>query len=441
MTGLDSRYPELDWFLQKTRRRLNQRYLAGEAWAAFACAAPVALAAVLLARVGSLRILWWALLVAGAAGVFAALRWRRRLTRGQAASWVDELQANHGLFRAAVDSLDRPKHGLADRAILREADRGGSRVWSSGPLKLPWRRLVLRTFGGVLMAAACLAVLSWEGLPGIPIGGSPKAAQQPASSPTADAPMTGGPNQKAISAKEAAHRLFPEDTRLAALAEQALASGDTGALESLLDQNASAAPRAGSSAPGGKSGSGLEGNSRGDGPSQLVPGQDDQLQPGTGKPGSPSQPSSGSPLPGPGTGGMTKDGSKAAPESGASSPGDSAGRDRSGGSDQRPSSDPGFSGSAGTSGGGPLPGLGHSDQPLGKAPSGKSDKRVVVPEPGRPGVFEYVLPGTGSHQPLSAAVAGSRRSAEAALDRSALPREFDQAVRDYFLKLSQEAQQ
>jgi hypothetical protein len=54
-------------------------------------------------------------------------------------------------------------------------------------------------------------------------------------------------------------------------------------------------------------------------------------------------------------------------------------------------------------------------------------------------VFETILPESGARVPLSQVLPDRRRSAEAALDRTSTPLEFENAVRQYFLSLSQEA--
>lgn len=433
---LDTRYPELDLFLHRLRRQLNLRFLAGEALAAAWAAGPLAALGALVLPVPPNPLILWAGLFAALVVLWTGLRWRRRLTLGQAASWFDQDQNTRGLFRAAADALDREALVFPDEVNLRAADlhRKVARP------RFPWRRLALRLPLALLTAALSAGAVLLPPLLGLP---TPSwTAQNPAApEPRAEAPAPslGDPTQ-GLSPGEAARRLFPEDERLAALAEQALASGDTGALDALLRQNPAQAappqspessrsrPGEGSRPPGQQSpGQGQGSEGEGD---QAPDGEAGDPGAQSGSPGreggvpktSPDRKGSPSPGPqgnGPGPGG---------PGSGQGSPG-------KGGPPESAEDGP-----MKAPPGGGIPGTIHSDQKLGvrgELPS--NDKRVSIPDKAAPGVFEYVLPETGARVPLAEAAAHSRRAAEASISRSSAPMEYENAIRDYFLSLSQEA--
>jgi hypothetical protein len=260
----------------------------------------------------------------------------------------------------------------------------------------------------------------------------PQAGGSPA--PVPPAPPGGA---AAETPRSLAQRLFPEDSRLAALAEQALVSGDPGALDALLQQSqnpaggkAGAAPSPGrgksptgrnpGSAPGegrAPGSAGGTGDQKGSGPAGETEGQDPNSPPSKTSPGAPGQTGDRSdPSAAPGT-----------------QDGRTAGRQGTG------SGGSGASGDA-PNGAGGAPGTGHSDKPLGNQDDLLSSSRQLrLAEKAAPGVFEFVLPGAGAKVPLTRALVDSRQAAESAVDRSSTPLEFQTTIRSYFLSLSQEA--
>lgn len=435
MSLVDTRFPDLDLFLQGWQRRLNQRYLLGEAFVA-ASAASVAggIAAAFAGPAGEVRLAVWAGLTLASAVGYAAWRWRRRFSRADAASWLDEFGGSQGLFRAASECLDRPS-GPLDALVLAEADRRRSPLDGRHGPRLPWKRLALRFLAAAasvaLTAAALVLVVP-------PSGFGPLAHEVPGPSargPEVDAsPEEDGARQ--LSPQEAAKRLFPEDRRLAALAEQALASGDPGALEALLQQNSEAAgrgqPAPSESSPGGKPGAG------GSGQPEQAPGQGDP-QPGTSgdkQEGGASERRSGSDNPG-------SPGNQGAPGAANSVPQSLApgadNDDPATGEGRAEAGPQGMSGAGGTNiphSAGGNPGTGHSEQRLGTPKTGTSDRQLALKEKPNPGVFEYVLPGAEAQLPTAEVLANSQRSAEAVISRTSPPLEFENTIRDYFLSLS-----
>lgn len=437
MSLIDTRYPDLDLFLQRWQRRLNTRVFVGEGLAAWAVTLPAAALVTFVTNPNpSGRTLLALGLSALASLAFVLWRRRRRLTRNEAASWLDERGQTLGLFRAASECLDREVPGPAGDRVLGQADRHRTDFSGKAAPRLPWHRLAQR--GALALAVTVGAGLVLSLAPPIrafSVPGSDAATASPAPGLTPDLPPG---ESRELTPHEAAQRLFPEDTRLAALAEQALASGDPGALESLLEQNAARANRA--KAPNGSPSSG--GNP---GRSPGQPGTEE----GTTSPqsGSPGKGESGTSDSSRKPGGKQPTESESQPGAAGKSSGPS-GKDPGGDQGPRTTGPQGLSpGEArpGQTGGseqtpfqsGGAPGTGHSQQPLGSPPSpGTSDRQLVLKDQENPGVFEYVLPGTGPQLPSSQTVADSRRSAEAIISRTAPPLEFENTIRDYFLSLT-----
>lgn len=426
---VDSRYPELDWFLQSWRRKLNLRYLTGEALVAWSVAAPVAAVPVWSTLgSGALGLPVWFGVTLAASGLFAALQTRRRLSRAQAASWLDQWYHTQGLFRAATECLDQETLDTPRLRVLADADLRRQEIQGEAKPKLPTRRLRAR---GMLAAALGLASLLFLVLVDAPRGFSTTGL-------VADAPRDPGPGladpeeatgSRQVSPHEAARRLYPEDARMAALAEQALASGDPGALDALLGQNSEAQTQAGARGSPPPRG----GTSPGSRPPGSNPGEG--AQPGTeggGEPGSAPSQQPGSP--------GSQDQAGRSPGKAEATPGNQGG--------DAPSPPSGKSGSRqGPMGENPdmppgpglSPGTGSSRRPLGAPESpNPSQRQIPLKEQANPQLFEYVLPGAGPRLPSADTLADSRRSAEAVITRTSPPREFENTIRDYFLSLSQE---
>jgi len=434
MSFVDSRFPELDLFLQRWQTRLNTRFLAGEALVAGSVAGLAALIPGFAVDGTPARLaLWTAVMLLGAAG-YALWKARERLSRHQAASWLDQVGQTQGLFRAASETLDQDEPGVGGQKVLQEADRRRLDFIGRRAPRIPLRRLALRA--ALALALAAISVFLLVSVAPTVFRPSPMAVAVPpkADQPSAP-PESPGTASRELTPQEAAKRLFPEDSRLAALAEQALASGDPGALDTLLQQ-----PSSGSGPAGSRSRDGSPGGNE-NGPSQQGG------QPGEEAGASPSRP----------PGGQGKDMGSASdparaqnqgegPQAGASKkPSDGSGQgsqppsnpgQRSGG---RGAGRPGQSGEAEPNpqiAGGP-PGTAHSEAPLrSSVEAGSSDRKIVLKDKENPGIFEYVLPGTGLKVPTAQVLADSRRSAEAIISRTAPPLEFENTIRDYFLSLS-----
>ena len=428
MTALDVRHPELDLFLHKVRGRLNRRLIADLALQVGMAAGLTALAILLFLPASWPRPTLWLGATLGAAGVGAMVKWWHRLSRAQAASWLDEALRTGGVYRAAADALDRDREIFPDALILRDADR----CRRDRRPAFPWRHLTVLGLSSLGLTGAALATLIFvvPGFGPFPPGLAANQSSEGRPGEQTPPPSQGG-KEPVLSPKEAGKRLFPEDQRLAALAEQALASGDAGALEALLNQNPTPSNGVpGQSSPqnspssGGRLGPGDPGSGFGEGSGQGAPEGSPDAQ---GTPGSPQRP-----------GDTSKPGAPKASENGQGPGAGSGGQSAPGTQNSGPSagregySQPGFGSGA--------PGNAHSDQKLGNKPPGSTGGRqVLVPEKGNPGVFESVLPESGAKLPSVGALADTRRSAEAALRRASAPQEFENAVREYFLSLSQEA--
>lgn len=427
MSLIDTRFPDLDLFLQRWQRRLNTRVSQGEGLAAWSVVGILAAGGTfLLVGDPTTRMAVWGFASAVSALTFVLWRRRRRLSRHQAASWLDERCQTEGVFRAASECLEKDDLAPSERHVLDQATRRSLDFSGRQAPRLPWRRWALRWVLALGLSVLALTALSLvPPLPGLRPSGSG------ADAPEETSPSESAPSESAeLTPHEAAQRLFPEDARLAALAEQALASGDPGALDALLEQNAERAS-AEKAAP----------------PQGGAPGQGQQGQEGSG--GAGADPASGRPEGSPGAsqsqgqGGSsdTEPGSKGKPsdtqgqEPGAGEGSQSEGPLGQGSGANRPGQ-PGSGNQQPLSSGG-APGTSHSEQPLGLRPqTGTSDQRLKLKETDNPGIFEYVLPGTGPQLPSAQTLADSRRSAETIISRTAPPLEFENTIRDYFLSLS-----
>jgi hypothetical protein len=352
---------------------------------------------------------------------FAAVLWTLvrtpgRLNRHRAAAWLDGTQATQGLFQASIEALERLESRPFDEAILTRANKTRVYLGLDRSVRYPWRRLGLR-----FLVTALATLIIWAALPLVPqtLPGVRKEfapVNAPTSEPAASERLSLG-KPDSLSPRDTARRLFPEDPRLAALAEQALTSGDPQALDDLLKTTDERTQS--------------QGQRPGTYQKRQGPGAG-----GYGVPGLESEP--GSPE---GESAAQGDASErqAGPDSPASPPAEgSAGSAPGGKGSPNHAPEPGARGGS-PSGGGTAPGFGHTDAPLGARPWARpSDKSVVIPDKNQPGFFEYVMPGSGVRMPLAQALPHAQRTAEAALDRSSPPEEFTQTIEHYFLFLSQE---
>ena len=424
---IDSRYPDLDWFLQHWQRRLNRRLLVGEALVAWMVSATVTVGPLwwLTAAQPGLGPGLWVALTSAAALAYVVYRTRGRLNRSQAASWLDQRHATLGLFRAASECLDKENLGFADTKVLEDAELRRQSLRGEKPKKMPGRVLAMRAALAAAVSLGCLAFLGLVDPPrnggGLPVTEPAKTGEVPSwQDPESDLPA------RELSPEEAAQRLFPEDSRMAALAEQALASGDPGALDALLEQNSDNKPGSRSSgtpppqnelSPQDKGQAG--GQAGGQSPAPGTPQEDQAGGQGSasGNQDKPSpdqrQPNSQTQPPGEGQKGrLGQDNPQQGMEGGF--PGDSQGR-------------------------GLAPGTGSSSQSLGQPlVRPPTQKKLPLKEKDNPPLFEYVLPGMGSKLPAAGALADSQRSAEAVISRTSPPLEFENTIRDYFLTLTQE---
>jgi hypothetical protein len=393
MSLVDVRYPALDLFLQRWHGRLNRRWLAGEALAAWTVTGAVLLP---LAWFFPHSIGWWTGAAAGSALGYLLWRLPSRLTKMGAAIWLDDRCRTQGLFTAAAHCLDSESEFAGGVLETAEKTSGGVK-----PLQ-PWRRLLFR---GLLAAAVTAAAfVSFEApslLPG-------RAIEPPAPSVAGQSPATppkGSPGE--LQPGDAARKLFAENPRLAALAEQALTDGGQEALKALLQQ-----AQESQSLPGTEK---SEGRPR--------PGPNLQQRPNAdqGRQGEPRGDQS------PGAGGQ------APPQPG----------DKSASGDQGQGGNGGGKGSVPRrpdegSGSGRDPGKGHSTTPLGSVQPGPRNSPLALKEPSAAGLFEFALPGAGPRLPSAETLAAAQRSAESRIGRTDPPLEFQSTIRDYFLSLNQE---
>jgi hypothetical protein len=437
--------------LRRSRSRLNAAIVAHRAlvWAAPAAVASGLIVASLRALgLGAAGIALWAAITALGAAAGAFMARRARMDDAGAALWLDERLEDEELLSSALACLDRETQGPFDGAILEKASGLLPRARS---VQVPRRPLARRA--GI--AAAACAIGAYLVFLSSPIGDAADSrARQAALSKAAPA----GDAAKAASALEEggkaaadfASSLFPDDKRMATLAERALREGRVDDLRDMLRaagleldskmarsiseserkklarekerlQSAAQAVAMGAAPPGSRrdgSGSPDSGQSpRGGGgnPGDYVPGSAGRN--GSGQDGGTSG--------GPGT--RTREGGPKAQAGEGSGPG---GEGTQGEGDAGSSS-----GSAGRGGKGYGSGSGSEGNWGPVDPASSSEQAVLAPSKDA-SFFELVLPGHDSSQALSSIAPDSRRSAEAAMAREGVPLDYEDYVRSYFMSLS-----
>jgi len=442
--------------IRQTRAALSAAQTAWGAAGWAAVAAPLAAAAAFSAR----RLGWvspraglllWALAALAAACAGAARAFRRRIDRAGAALWLDQSLDDGELFSAALVCLERPQARSFDAELLERAEALAESVARPRPAR---GALALR-----LAAAAAALCLSFLFLKSADSTGT--AARSAAASPVADAAREAAAGSASFGAdarpspKELARSLFPNDARLAGLAEQAIREGKLDAIGDLVAKaDAELAVRSAESGGGeqrnrleaererlkaaaraavedspreggareaapeeaderggeeqgqeqGEAGSGQAGEAGGD---EGV--RDDDGSGGGGEGEQRTEPDGRSPPGGAGRGGADQDSPNA----------DSRGRSHPG--DARP----------GTGAGSP--------RSWGRIEGLAEGPEITLPADPRASLFDYLMPAGGPEASLSGRIEAAARSAEAAASREDLPWEYGEWIKSYFLALTKAA--
>lgn len=442
--------------LRRVRRRLNRVIILHRA---FAWTVPGALGAGLL--VASLRTIGlesvgfplWVVLISASAALGAVSSRRSLLDERGAARWLDARLGDHELVSAAQTCARRHASGRFDQEILERASRLAP---SAASLRPPLRELAKRAG----MAAVALGLGAYAILLSAPIDFSLSrrtaalsGKRGEAMSEAAAAAITEGGQ----AASDFAASLFPDDKRMANLAERALREGRIDDLRDLvkiagleldtelarklseierrkltrererMSQAAASiamvqSQRRSQGSASGKGGGGGRDSSSGTGGSQETDRSRGGDQTGgedrSGGQGDLSQGSEGGPsdrqpqTPGPGKGGG-KPGEQGQKSAAADSKGE-AGR---GGTDY---------------------GLGTGKTAArSDLEGGKEGGEAVIEKPRDASFFELVLPGEKAAKPIREIAPSSRKSAESAMSREILPLEYEDFVKSYFMALSQ----
>jgi hypothetical protein len=447
------------------RARLNAAIVAHRAlaWAAPAgILAGAAVAGLRALGVGAAGLLVWLLCVLACAAIGA---WRAGLSRvdeAGAARWLDERLADQELLSAALACLGRDGSGRFDGEVLAKARSLAPRASS---LRFSPRPLAKRA---AIAAAACAvgAYLVLLAAPNATIAaelsepsasGDARAGAAPASRAALAASAATPKNAAAASAF--ASSLFPDDKRRATLAERALREGRIDDLRDMLkaadleyesrigrglsefekrklvSERERIEEAASALAAGGLSGA------AGDESGRSVVGGDEPQGAGAdgtrGTFGDEGGASGGAPdlAQGQGPNGGSQDGKPHLPGMDGASQG--LGQGSSADADADGASGSNAGGDAGARQGGKGYGRGSGEErdwgPI--SPSAGKDEAVIEPSKNS-SFFELVLPGKDASSPIGALVPESRKSAESAMSREAVPLEYEDFVRSYFISLS-----
>ncbi len=419
--------------LRAARARLNATIVA---YRALVWAAPAAIGSGLLVAaaralgLGAPAYALWAALVAGGAAAGALKAWKSRMDEEGAARWLDIRLGDEELLSAALVCVGRGSGGLFDGEVVGRAE---SLLPRASTIKASPKPLAKRA-GIAALACAIGAYLIFLAAP---IAGQAPEAE-------ARAPARGGSAEAAALAKATASAsaagngeaassfaasLFPDDKRLAKLAERALLEGRLDDLRDMLkaadSEYGSRIERSLSEAEKKKLTRERELIQKTSRTLAMAMGAQapGELQRGQGQ-GRGAAPSIDGRNGGPGASG----------DGFAGKPGKSGGNQGSegkGSAGDRPSANRDDSG-----GGAGGAGIGGADYGTGSGSEGawgeiqpsSSGKEAVLEPSKKASFFELVLPGQASSTQISRLVPDSRKSAESAMAREGVPLEYEDFV-------------
>ncbi len=447
--------------LLKVRRRLNRTILLHRA---FTWAIPGTLggglfvAALRAFGIESAGYPLWALLglVSATAGAIASRT--SLLDERGAARWLDTRLGENDLVSAAQSCLRRPSGGRFDAEVL---ERASLLVPKAAALRPPRSPLAKRA--GMAVVAAALGAYAVLLSSPIDFSAAPGAAVKRARADTMTQAAIAAIEEGGRAAADFATSLFPDDKRMAKAAERALREGriedlhdliDAAGLEldSMLDRTLDEIERrklARERERLGQAGASLallqqqgagNGSSGDRGGGRVGPPADSRPAPDSGQGGDRRADRSGDrkgdsrddrdafePTPD-----GSRESAKSSGEESSRSPGSGETGDQS---TERPAT-AGRGGDAGRSGNDF--GLGTGDEAAkNDLAGGESGGEAAIPLPKNASFFELVLPGEKTTTPLGRVIPSSRKSAESAMSRDALPLEYEDFVKSYFMALQQ----
>jgi len=375
-----------------------------------------------------------ALFLAGAAA--GALSSRSSfLSEEGAARWLDSRLGDDELFASALACLRRGGEGRFDREVIERAEALLPRAAS---VKAPRAPTAKR--GGVALAALAIGAyaifISGTIVPSEEASARDRSSQAvagpAAKAPTAASALQEGERAAALFAAS----LFPDDRRRATLAERALREGRIDdmrdllkaaglELDSKLENSISESERKKLETERerlGKAASSLAATSKT--PSMRGPGSRDGTESGeaSDRDGNPQR---------------APDAQERSPNASPDFVNARSGKDEGSSQDGTGrGGEKGRNGETASGGGGNGSGAG-SEGDWGPIKPSAGSGRISIAEDKKPSYFELVLPGSDATSPISSFAATSRKSAEAAMSREALPLEYEDFIRSYFMTLSQ----
>jgi hypothetical protein len=419
------------------RSRLNRAIVAHRAlaWAAPSAAAAAIAAAVLrLAGLEAAGFVLWACIAAAGTAVGAARGLGARMGTAAAARWLDERLGGEELLSAALVCVGRGRSGRFDDEVLAAAE--GRAALAAG-VKVPWRPTARKAALAAAAAAASVLALVLARPLDVSFAASSEALRRAAVSRGSTARAWASEAEIRAAASALAASLFPDDKRMATLAQRALREGRLddfrdilrGAdidLSSRIDRTVSELEkkkltrerdllRDAMSSIASNAGASADRKDRDEGSSGAQDGAEGDGE-GAG--------SAGGSGPGPGD----REG------------GGTAGEGQGEGGGEGGASGAGGPGGEGAGAGGAGWGEGSGSQarraPVEAASGGGAVSLDLADDSS---FFELVLPGELAAAPLSSALPDSRRSAESAMAREGMPLEYRDFVRSYFMALSKGA--
>lgn len=371
--------------------------------------------------------LWLSLaLFGGLLGLF--IGWRQRLDNYAAAGWLDEHFNNGELLSAAVVCLNRDCSGCFDKLIFESA---AGFILQSNRIKWPVRQLVKQT--GIAVIVTILFTSGW--LYQSPLWRNSHGSQLNTAEvqETIEKMVRQNDRQLVVdSPRTLAKMLFPEDERMAMLAERAFREGNLAVLQNLLRDSELNMERLMASAANpeeldqlkneveqkrqlletlvSKSQQHNQSDSPGQVGEELRSPQPDSDQKGNEQ--------------------TTKDNRLAQgynPDQG----------------DRKEMTDTAQNQTGGIPAGGNKAGTGHHPNPgkWGEITARTGRDETIISKNKESQLLEYVLPGKDARIPLSQIVPDAERTAEAAIHRQGIPFEYEDFIRNYFLSLAQESKE
>mgnify|MGYP001354015611 CR=1 FL=1 len=367
----------------------------------------------------------WVLISLGGGLAGLSIGWWRRLDDPAVARWLDEHLASDEILSAALLCLKRGKPGLFDERII---DAAADIAQRSARIKWPCRFLLKQaylTLGIIILLAIGL------------IHFTPTTTTKPEfkSVKSAGAKKTtegAGHNERLAveSPKTLAKMFFPEDVRMAMLAERALREGDLFLLQQLLSDAELSLERQQSEVDNLEAESRLktEVKRRRQLMESLIAASEEANEGAA-----PIEQETGSSQPDPANQGRgeQRSGQELA-RNGDSHLKQVFNETETGTENENPFDY--FPGGGSNAGTGHNPDKGNWRTIT--ARTGREERIISQNKDSR--ILEYILPGKNSRLPLTEVIPDSRRSAEAAIYREGIPWEYEESIRNYFLLLSEE---